>query len=173
MRNPPPTNLERVRDTVALHVQAYTLRAVARQIGLSPSGLDKFLAGGTPYAKSRKKLYDWWDRERGTIPSQLTSSTVSHALRALILDLPPEIRDSALDDLVETLRGVYDQHSEACPPWMGELLHTYRDPAPEDAWEALERARAEHPVTHERPDGPSGREPEEETAQRLEPAAGE
>lgn len=145
MRNPPPTNLERVRDTVALHVQATTLRAVARTIGVSPSGLDKFLSGGTPYAKSRKKLYDWWDRERGTIPSQLTSPTVSRAVRALILELPPEVRDAALDDLVETLRSVYERHSEACPPWMGELLENYRTPAPEDDWEALERLRAEYP----------------------------
>ncbi|HEX9939764.1 MAG TPA: hypothetical protein VGB15_21695, partial [Longimicrobium sp.] len=63
MSERPLTSLERLRETVRLRVEATSLRAVARQVGMSPSGLEKFLAGGTPYAGSRQKLQDWWERE--------------------------------------------------------------------------------------------------------------
>jgi hypothetical protein len=122
MRNQPPTNLERLRERVAARVEASSLRIVARQVGMSPAGLQKFLSGGTPYAKSRKKLFDWWDRQRGHLPTRLSSPEIATAINALIQELPPERRSGAMEALVETLRGLYDRHADACPQWMAELV---------------------------------------------------
>jgi hypothetical protein len=130
MRTEPPTNLDRLRDGVAVRVQATSLRIVARQVGMSPTGLLKFLAGGTPYAKSRKKLFDWWDRQQGHLPTELSSSEIAAAINALIQELPPERRAGAMEDLTATLRGLYERHSDVCPAWLAELVREPEDAAP-------------------------------------------
>ncbi|HEU0014798.1 MAG TPA: hypothetical protein VFQ45_14020, partial [Longimicrobium sp.] len=61
------TSLERLREMVTLRVEATSLRSVARQVGMSPSGLDKFLSGAMPYQKSRRRLFDWLHRERNNL----------------------------------------------------------------------------------------------------------
>jgi hypothetical protein len=118
----PQTSVDRLRDAVALRVQATSLRSVARQVGMSPSGLDKFLNGGTPYAKSRRKLFDWLQRERKNLPSGLTADGMAAALGALVRDLAPERREPALYALLDTLRSLYHTHAESCPPWLTELV---------------------------------------------------
>jgi hypothetical protein len=138
-----PSNLDRLRDSITVHVQASSLRVVARQVGMSPSGLRKFLDGGLPYSKSRKKLYEWYHRQRGQLHSELTCGEISEAIGALIQELPPERRARAMSDLVETLAGLYAQYADACPPWLVELVA--RAPA---LVEALE------------PDGPAVAQPE-------------
>ncbi|HEX8393590.1 MAG TPA: hypothetical protein VF665_14695 [Longimicrobium sp.] len=117
----PQTSVDRLRDAVALRVQATSLRSVARQVGMSPSGLDKFLSGGTPYAKSRRKLFDWLQRERSNLPSGLAADGMAAALGSLVRDLAPERREPALYALIDTLRGLYSTHAESCPPWLSEL----------------------------------------------------
>lgn len=117
----PQTSVDRLRDAVSLRVQATSLRSVARQVGMSPSGLDKFLSGGTPYAKSRRKLFDWLQRERSNLPSGLAVDGMAAALGSLVRDLAPERREPALYALIDTLRGLYSTHAESCPPWLSEL----------------------------------------------------
>lgn len=121
MSERPLTSLERLRETVALRVQATSLRAVARQVGMSPSGLEKFLSGGTPYSRSRQKLQEWWDREGSRPRSELSSEGIEVAVGALVRDLPPEFRAEAVQRLVRALRDVYDEQGTAMPTWLGSL----------------------------------------------------
>ena len=113
----PTPSLDRLRHAVAERVRATSLRAVARQVGMSPSGLHSFLSGGVPYQKSRRKLFDWLHRERGG----RAGDEVSSALVSLVRDLPAERREPALEALVDTLRSLYDTHADAAPRWLGEL----------------------------------------------------
>ena len=134
MTDRPQTSIDRLREAVIIRVQATSLRSVARQVGMSPSGLDKFLAGGTPYQKSRRKLFDWLHRERNNLGADLTADGIAAALGSLVRDLPPERRERALHALLETLHGLYASHSETAPAWLAELTRKTADGSafPED-----------------------------------------
>jgi hypothetical protein len=117
----PQTSIDRLREAVTIRVQATSLRSVARQVGMSPSGLDKFLNGGMPYQKSRRKLFDWLHRERNNLGADLTVDGVAAALGSLVRDLPPDRRERALTSLLETLRTLYETNTDTAPRWLGEL----------------------------------------------------
>jgi hypothetical protein len=121
MSDRPQNTIDRLREAVTIRVQATSLRSVARQVGMSPSGLDKFLMGGMPYQKSRRKLFDWLSRERGNLGAEHTVDGVAAALASLVRDLPPDRREKALGALLDTLRGLYDAHTDHAPGWLGEL----------------------------------------------------
>lgn len=121
MSDRPQSTIDRLREAVTIRVQATSLRSVARQVGMSPSGLDKFLTGGMPYQKSRRKLFDWLSRERGNLGAEHTVDGVAAALASLVRDLPPDRRERALHALLDTLRGLYDTHIDHAPPWLAEL----------------------------------------------------
>jgi len=113
--------VERVRESVAVRVQSTSLRSVARQVGMSPSGLEKFISGGSPYSRSREKLQEWWLRE-GSLPrSDVTTEGVEAALGALLRDLPPRRRGAAMASLVRSLGELYAAQGGPGPPWLAEL----------------------------------------------------
>ena len=134
MTDRPLASITRLREAVTIRVQATSLRSVARQVGMSPSGLDKFLAGGMPYQKSRRKLFDWLHRERNNLGADLTVDGIAAALGSLVRDLPPDRRAVALHTLLDTLRSLYDEHSETSPAWLSELTQKEADGSafPED-----------------------------------------
>ena len=119
------TSLERLRETVALRVQATSLRTVARQVGMSPAGLEKFLSGETPYSRSRQRLQAWWVREAAKPRSDLTVEGVEVAIGALVRDLPPEHRVEAIRRVVATLRRLYAAEGAAEPPWLAQLVELW------------------------------------------------
>jgi len=125
------TSLERLRETVAVRVQATSLRTVARQVGMSPAGLEKFLAGETPYSRSRQRLQEWWVREAAKPRSDLTVEGVEVAIGALVRDLPPEHRVEAIRRVVGTLRRLYAAEGAAEPPWLAELVELWPEAAAE------------------------------------------
>lgn len=127
MSDRPQTSIDRLREAVTIRVQATSLRSVARQVGMSPSGLDKFLNGGMPYQKSRRKLFDWLHREHDNLGAGLTVDGIAAALGSLVRDLPPDRRERALEALLDTLRGLYDSHSEHAPVWLAELSRKAAD----------------------------------------------
>jgi hypothetical protein len=126
------TALERMRESVAMRVQATSLRSVARQVGMSPSGLEKFLAGGTPYTRSRQKLQDWWTREGHQPRSDLSAEGIEVVMAALVRDLPPEKRGPTMKRLVRAVRGLYETQGGICPPWLEELSERW---VPERDWD--------------------------------------
>ena len=121
MPDRPQTSIDRLREAVALRVQSTSLRAVARQVGMSPSGLHKFIAGGMPYTRSRRKLFRWLHRERRNLHADLSMDAVASAVACLLTDVPPQRQEGAMRDLVEALQGVYAAHTDDPPPWLAEL----------------------------------------------------
>jgi hypothetical protein len=125
-----PSDLQELREIAAAEVQAGTLRSVAREIGLSPVGLQKFLAGSSPYAKTRKRLFEWWSREHRHLLPELSSPAVSQEVEAVIGAVPPEQRAAVRDDLIATLRRLYEALPDRCPEWVGELAQAPHAPSP-------------------------------------------
>jgi prevent-host-death family protein len=67
----PSIPLQRLRETIASRVEASSLRTVARQVGMSPMGLKKFILGQEPYSRTQQRLLAWWLREvTGTVPAE-------------------------------------------------------------------------------------------------------
>lgn len=51
---------EEIRTRLAAAVEKDSLRGVARQVGVSPSGLQKTVNGATPYRRTLRKYCGWW-----------------------------------------------------------------------------------------------------------------
>jgi hypothetical protein len=130
----PQTSISRLREAVTIRVQATSLRSVARKVGMSPSGLDKFLNGAMPYQKSRRRLFDWLHRERNNLGADLTVDGIAAALGSLVRDLPPDRRERALNVLLATLQDLYAIHTETAPAWLAEIMQKAADGSafPED-----------------------------------------
>jgi hypothetical protein len=80
------------REMARLRVAETSLREVAGEIGMSPSGLRKFLDGSDPYGKTLGKLRAWVPRVRG------------------LGDTSPEVAENTI---VALLRGLDDPHGGA------------------------------------------------------------
>lgn len=129
-------SLDELRAAVAAQVaETEKPRAVAREIGISGAGLQNFLAGGVPYAKTRRRLVEWWSRDHGHRLPEVSSPAIAQSIDALMSTLPPERRPAIGTELVDTLRRLYDAHAEHCPPWMAELARpqTGSDPGRTEA----------------------------------------
>lgn len=113
---PTPEEVEALRAAAAARVQVTGLRGTANEIGMSASGLLKFLAGAQPYKPTLGRLRAWHgdddaQRERdrviahflGLLPAQRRTSA-EPLLRALVAGPARERKalDAALGDLAVT-----------------------------------------------------------------------
>lgn len=121
----PPVPIDRLRRTVAMQVQATSLRHVARRIGMSPTGLEKFLRGAEPYAVVRRKLADWWGREGASPTAEVSPELAAEALTALVRDLPPEQRRDAVTEMLDVLRDAHRLDGVAEPAWLRDLRERF------------------------------------------------
>jgi hypothetical protein len=121
----PPVPLDRVRRTVAIQVQATSLRHVARRIGMSPTGLEKFLRGAEPYSGIRRKLVEWWGREGLGAGAEVSTDLADDALTALVRDLPAAQRRAAMLEMLEVLRAAHEMDGVPVPPWLDELARRH------------------------------------------------
>lgn len=108
-----PDQIERLRAAATTRVKVTSLRKAAREIGMSPSGLQKFLNGTAPYEPTLHRLRTWYgddgaQREReeaiarllGLLPAQ--RRTKAEAVLRAMLTGPVSKRqplDAALADL--------------------------------------------------------------------------
>ncbi|HEX7118643.1 MAG TPA: hypothetical protein VF212_07645 [Longimicrobiales bacterium] len=113
--------LDRLREAVAERVDAHSLRSVARAVGMSPTGLQKFLDGATPYSATRRKLERWYVREAASYGGVADAESVRAALHVLGRDLPRGEREKALSDIVDRLEAAYRESGREPPPWLAEL----------------------------------------------------
>lgn len=114
-------SLERVREAVAESVEARSLRQVARDVGMSPTGLQKFLAGARPYSATRRKLERWYVRESARYGGELSVGSALAALRVLAQDLPAHKQPRVLGEMVGLLEEAHRAAGRTPPPWLHEL----------------------------------------------------
>lgn len=115
---PPP---DRMREALAARVEATSLRHVAREVGMSPTGLQKVLGGADSYSRTRRKLERWYVREAARYGGGLDAAAVSAALRVAVQDLTPARRGETLDRLLAELEAGYTGDGRPPPPWLAEV----------------------------------------------------
>lgn len=118
--------LGELRKAVASRVQADSLRAVARDVGMSPSGLQKFLQGSSPYSATRQRLERWYVRESATYRSVISEESARAALGMLLHDLPMKQRGLALRRMLDALEQAYPHNRR--PNWLRSLGASFMEP---------------------------------------------
>ena len=110
---------ERFRAALRQVIARSTLRAVARDVGMSPSGLQNFLDGSNPYGKTRERLHLWYFREAGF--GSFPVEDAAYILRRLVGTLPtPDYGVAGLLDAVDT---AYQREGMHAPEWVRLVRH--------------------------------------------------
>lgn len=100
-------SVPRIREAAQARADASSRRAVAREIGLTPRGLDVFLAGAKPHPRTLEKLLRWYrDQVEGAEGPPISEA---EALRVLMRFFPPEARPAAVQRVTEVLRQLADE----------------------------------------------------------------
>ena len=120
-RDPHEANIQHLRDTASARVEGSSLRRVAREIGMSPTGLKKFLLGTAPYSPTLRRLRKWYLQYGGDHAGAVNQEEVGHALAVLTQDLPPGARRMATDRVLDSLGQGYDVSGRERPRWVAEL----------------------------------------------------
>ena len=122
MSRRPVTNsdevLNRIREAASLIRTETSLRKVARDVGMSPTGLSKFMEGAQPYAHTYSKLRNWYVR-KGTHLSPLDTNDAQAAIDMLTGHLPDREKAECQGRLLEVLA---EAPATSRPSWVTELL---------------------------------------------------
>ncbi len=112
--------IRHLREAAETHVQNTSLRQVARDVGMSPMGLKKFLEGTAPYSATVRRLRSWYVRHVAE-PSRIHVEDATAALDVLVHELTPAPRrQTALTVLNAVGRG-YEESGRPKPEWLSEL----------------------------------------------------
>jgi hypothetical protein len=114
---------ERYRRAVRDAVARSTLRGVALQVGMSPTGLQKFLDGANPYGKTRERLRFWYFREAGF--STYAVEDAAYILRRLVGTLPAP--DHGVAGVLDAVEAAYQRAGMMAPEWVRLVWHELRD----------------------------------------------
>lgn len=113
--------IDQIRRLLIARVEKTSRRQVARDVGMSPTGLGKFLAGGDPYYKTVKRLRRWY----ATIGAQGVPAPTegAAALRTLTHGLGPSERAKVAETLFDALERA---HGGQYPEWLAETRERWR-----------------------------------------------
>jgi hypothetical protein len=100
--------MEQIRSLAGERVERTSLRAVASQVRMSPSGLHKFLGGAAPYQKTVGKLESWYllQQEADAHADGPSPDVAAVATRLLARLASPSARDGFVDELLAAIRRV-------------------------------------------------------------------
>lgn len=116
----PGAPLDVLRHAAAEAETASSLRAVAREIGMSPTGLRNFIDGQTPYPSTRRKLNAWYTRYR--LSRRVFTETEARAGLAVLLDaIPAAGFAKAAEGILDRLAEVHDEARVEAPGWLARL----------------------------------------------------
>jgi len=118
---PREATIEHLRAAAAARVDHTSLRGVAREIGMSPTGLKKFLLGTAPYSPTLRRLRKWYIHHAALPAGELGYEDAAAAIAVLTHDLPGEPRRDAAHSLLDCLARSYDDAGRTHPAWMQQL----------------------------------------------------
>lgn len=110
-----------LRRAVASRATATSQRQVAREIGLSPRGLRKFLDGAKPHTATRVKLERWYVRAALDLPGSIPVTAARAALQVLLGDLPSRRKRAAADRLLDIVEEAHEAEALPIPNWLSAL----------------------------------------------------
>jgi hypothetical protein len=126
--DPKNASIRHIREVATARVQATSLRRVAREIGMSPTGLRKFLDGTEPYTPTLHRLRVWFVRFAATPAGEVSHEEASAALAILTHDLSPTPRRMAAQGMLDLLARGYEVSGRARPAWVADLREEYPGP---------------------------------------------
>jgi hypothetical protein len=117
--------IKHLRETAAARVENTSLRSVAREIGMSPTGLKKFLLGTAPYSPTLRRLRNWYVQHAALQTGEVAPQDAAAALAVLVHDLTPDPRAATAGCLIDCVARGYDQSGKPRPEWLAELQARY------------------------------------------------
>lgn len=120
--------IPQMREAVMERVERTSLRTAAREIGMSPSGLKKFLDGNMPYTKTIHRLRRWYLQHAAQAREELSDEDAYAALRVLVYDLPASIQAQTVDAMLHCMEQSYIRTRRDVPPWVAEMRDRYGIP---------------------------------------------
>ncbi|WP_420129605.1 hypothetical protein [Longimicrobium sp.] len=120
--------IPQMREAVMERVERTSLRTAAREIGMSPSGLKKFLDGNMPYTKTIHRLRRWYLAHAAEAREELTDEEAFAALRVLVHDLPPGMQAQTVEGMLHCMEQSYTRSRRDIPPWIAEMRARYSLP---------------------------------------------
>lgn len=111
--------VELIRDAVRRAVQRDSLRSVARELEMSPSGLRGFIDGANSYGKTKEKLRVWYALHLGDSGSELSPETAAGLVETLLREIPDSRRAAARDRVLGAFAGAFEAAEVAPPAWTG------------------------------------------------------
>ena len=118
---PPEATVKYLRSLAAARVEHTSLRGVAREIGMSPTGLKKFLLGTAPYSPTLRRLRKWYVHHAALPAGEVEYQDAEAAIALLTHDLPGEPRRETADCVLRCLGHGYDEAGQSRPRWVAEL----------------------------------------------------
>lgn len=111
------TEADLVRYRIALKdaIALTSLRAVARQVGMSPTGLTKFLDGTNPYGPTIERVRIWYYYRAGV--QQTAPDEIISALRRFVVTLPEP--NTGVARLLAAVDASYQDAGMFAPEWVG------------------------------------------------------
>jgi len=142
-----------LRQAVRQRTEAVGLRKMARQIGLSASGLKKALAGGKLQEATWTKFREWYVREvaEREEPAQDSGAVL---LEALLRQVAPTLRPRIRTTIVEEVGRIYGEEKLPAPAWLVDVpggLEAYEGASQEQPFALVELARGERFYLREPP----------------------
>ncbi|HEU0015130.1 MAG TPA: hypothetical protein VFQ45_15680 [Longimicrobium sp.] len=113
--------IKHLRQVAASRVENTSLRSVAREIGMSPTGLKKFLLGTAPYSPTLRRLRSWFVQYASVQGESVAEAEASAALDVLVHDLSPDHRRETAGCLLECLGRGYEGSGKTRPEWVAAL----------------------------------------------------
>ena len=123
-----------LRDGMAREAARYSLRRVAKEVGMSPNGLRDFLLGATPRSATRAKLESWLAAQ-GQITRPPNVGQFIRLLNHLAVDLSPAQKTQFGRSIGQLLVESYEVRRLSPPRWVQSLLRHYRVPGAKGASE--------------------------------------
>lgn len=111
--------VEAIREAARHATQATSLRAVARQVGMSPMGLKHFLEGRRPYKATLRKLTVWFiahGLQRGVGPDVIRA-----AISLMLEGLPADGHEPGEQALLAVVAQMHRRAGTQPPAWLPEL----------------------------------------------------
>ena len=125
---PREATIQHLRALAAARVEHTSLRGVAREIGMSPTGLKKFLLGTAPYSPTLRRLRKWHVHHAGTPAGEVEQHDAEAAIAVLTHDLPAEPRRATAECVLDCLGRGYDATGRPRPRWVEELRRELVEP---------------------------------------------
>ncbi len=85
---------------------------------MSPTGLQKFLSGSTPYTATRRRLERWLVRESASYAAETTVESARAALAVLTHDVAVRERAALTGRILDALEEYYSALGEPPPSWV-------------------------------------------------------